>query len=302
MNSPLSAQHSTGEAPAVVLPDPHSIFLARAERFDALALHHSLGEWLGFVGRLSRAQHKALEAAGADLTPPAAETLERARKHRMPPVSVAAFQRPLVWHDILRNIVGDLLENAPIGARETLDALLVTSAEELDKLAEKQLNGEPERADMARLPYIAAAMQVVFTSIASQLDASALPLMEAHSTCPVCGSHPVVSVIRSEGPVAGLRYVHCTLCNTEWQVPHATCVSCGDQERVTLHEVDGDDGIARAESCGACESYMKLIVQGRNVRVDPIADDLASVALDVLVDDAGFVRSGPNYLLIGAEA
>lgn len=27
-----------------------------------------------------------------------------------------------------------------------------------------------------------------------------------------------------------------------------------------------------------------------------------SVALDVLVDDAGFVRSGPNYLLIGAEA
>jgi len=252
--------------------------------------------------RLSRAQHKALEAAGTDLTPPAAETLERARKHRIPPVSVATFQRPLVWHDILRNIVGDLLENAPIGARETLDALLVTSAEELDKLAEKQLNGEPERADMARLPYIAAAMQVVFTSIASQLDASALPLMEAHSTCPVCGSHPVVSVIRSEGPVAGLRYVHCTLCNTEWQVPHATCVSCGDQERVTLHEVDGDDGIARAESCGACESYMKLIVQGRNVRVDPIADDLASVALDVLVDDAGFVRSGPNYLLIGTEA
>ncbi|MCK6408191.1 formate dehydrogenase accessory protein FdhE [Thauera sp.] len=302
MNSPLSAQHSTGEAPAIVLPEPHSIFLARAERFDALALHHSLGEWLGFVGRLSRAQHKALEAAGTDLTPPAAETLERARKHRIPPVSVATFQRPLVWHDILRNIVGDLLENAPIGARETLDALLVTSAEELDKLAEKQLNGEPERADMARLPYIAAAMQVVFTSIASQLDASALPLMEAHSTCPVCGSHPVVSVIRSEGPVAGLRYVHCTLCNTEWQVPHATCVSCGDQERVTLHEVDGDDGIARAESCGACESYMKLIVQGRNVRVDPIADDLASVALDVLVDDAGFVRSGPNYLLIGTEA
>ncbi|HMZ30650.1 MAG TPA: formate dehydrogenase accessory protein FdhE [Thauera aminoaromatica] len=31
-----------------------------------------------------------------------------------------------------------------------------------------------------------------------------------------------------------------------------------------------------------------------------MADDLASVALDMLVDDAGFVRSGPNYLLIGA--
>ena len=67
-------------------------------------------------------------------------------------------------------------------------------------------------------------------------------------------------------------------------------VACGDD----------DDGIARAESCGSCESYTKLIVQPKNVRVDPIADDLASVALDMLVDDAGFVRSGPNYLLIGA--
>ena len=157
-----------------------------------------------------------------------------------------------------------------------------------------------DAADMARLPYVAAAMQVVFTALASKLDADALPLMEAHSTCPVCGSHPVVSVIRSDGPTAGLRYVHCTLCNTEWHVPHATCVSCGDRDKITLHEIDGDDGIARAESCGSCESYTKLIVQPKNVRVDPIADDLASVALDMLVDDAGFVRSGPNYLLIGA--
>ncbi|HRV79653.1 MAG TPA: formate dehydrogenase accessory protein FdhE, partial [Thauera sp.] len=228
------------------------------------------------------------------------DVLARARKHRMPPISVASYQRPAVWREILRNIVGDLLENAPVGARETLDGLLVTSAEDLDKLGEKLLNGEPEGADMVRLPYVAAAMQVVFTALASKLDADALPLMEAHSTCPVCGSHPVVSVIRSDGPTAGLRYVHCTLCNTEWHVPHATCVSCGDRDKITLHEIDGDDGIARAESCGSCESYTKLIVQPKNVRVDPIADDLASVALDMLVDDAGFVRSGPNYLLIGA--
>ncbi len=121
MNTPITAQHSAGEAPAIVLPDPASIFLARAERFDALALHHSLGEWLGFVGRLSRAQHKALEAAGADLTPPAAETLERARKRRMPPIGVATFQRPIVWHDILRNIVGQPRAAGHILDRVTAD-------------------------------------------------------------------------------------------------------------------------------------------------------------------------------------
>lgn len=300
MNTQAIQLPPSGEAAAILLPDPATVFLARAERFDALALHHGLGEWLAFLGRLSRAQHAALQAAAPDIAPPAEDVLARARKHRMPPISVASYQRPAVWREILRNLVGDLLENAPVGARETLDGLLVTSAEDLDKLGEKLLNGEPEGADMVRLPYVAAAMQVVFTALASKLDADALPLMEAHSTCPVCGSHPVVSVIRSDGPTAGLRYVHCTLCNTEWHVPHATCVSCGDRDKITLHEIDGDDGIARAESCGSCESYTKLIVQPKNVRVDPIADDLASVALDMLVDDAGFVRSGPNYLLIGA--
>ena len=300
MNTQAIELPPSGEAAAVLLPDPGTVFLARAERFDALALHHGLGEWLAFLGRLSHAQHAALQASAQDITPPAEDVLERAAKHRMPPISVASYQRPAVWREILRDIVGDLLENAPVGARETLDGLLVTSAEDLDKLGEKLLNGEPEGADMARLPYVAAAMQVVFTALASKLEADALPLMESHSTCPVCGSHPVVSVIRSDGPTAGLRYVHCTLCNTEWHVPHATCVSCGDRDKITLHEIDGDDGIARAESCGSCESYTKLIVQPKNVRVDPIADDLASVALDMLVDDAGFVRSGPNYLLIGA--
>jgi FdhE protein len=34
--------------------------------------------------------------------------------------------------------------------------------------------------------------------------------------------------------------------------------------------------------------------------VDPVADDLASIALDMLVDEAGFERAGPNLLLIGA--
>lgn len=298
-NQPINFQPPTEEPPKVLLPDPAHVFLDRAERFEALALHHSLGEWLAFLGRLSRAQHKALQGL-SDVAPPDGEVLERAATHRMPPVSVASFKRPPVWRDVLREIAGDLIEDAPVGARDTLDALLITNTEELEKLGEKLLTGEPERTDMGRLPFVAAAMQVVFTSLASQLDAARLPLMEAHSVCPVCGSLPVVSVIRNQEPVANLRYGHCTLCNTEWNIPRATCVSCGDDEKLALHEIDGDDGVARAESCDACHSYLKIIVQGKNARIDPIADDLASVALDMLVDDAGFERSGPNLLLIGA--
>jgi FdhE protein len=75
---------------------------------------------------------------------------------------------------------------------------------------------------------------------------------------------------------------------------------CGDDEKLALHEIDGDDGIARAESCENCNSYLKIIYQGKNAHIDPVADDLASIALDMLVDEAGFERAGPNLLLIGA--
>ena len=68
-------------------------------------------------------------------------------KHRVPPISVASCLARGVARD-LRSIVGGLLENAPVGARETLDGLLVTSAEDIDSSARKLLNGEPEGADV----------------------------------------------------------------------------------------------------------------------------------------------------------
>jgi hypothetical protein len=36
--------------------------------------------------------------------------------------------------------------------------------------------------------------------------------------------------------------------------------------------------------------------------LDPVADDLASFALDILMDEAGYGRSGPNLLLVPGDA
>jgi FdhE protein len=41
------------------------------------------------------------------------------------------------------------------------------------------------------------------------------------------------------------------------------------------------------------------VVQEKAPSVDPVADDLATLALDLLVDEAGYSRSGPNLLLLG---
>jgi FdhE protein len=52
----------------------------------------------------------------------------------------------------------------------------------------------------------------------------------------------------------------------------------------------------RAEACNECKTYLKIMAQEKDPLVDPAADDLATLALDVLVDEQGFARSGPNLL------
>lgn len=285
------------EAAPFLLPVTTTLFADRAERFEALAADHSLGDWLHFLAALSHAQQQALKALPALSLPPA-ETLRLAREHRMPPLDPAV--RPAAWRDALHHIASALRLESPEATRAELDALLVASDASLEQLADSLLNGEPQTTDIARLPFVAAALQVVYTRLASQLDASHLQALDAHNVCPCCGSPAVASVVRLGAAINNLRYLHCSLCNTEWNVPRATCSVCDTDQEVALHEVEGSQGAVRAETCDACMSYLKIVYQEKDPRVDPVADDLATLALDMLVDEAGYQRSGPNLLLIGA--
>lgn len=294
---PIEFHPPAEEAAPILLPVSTTLFADRADRFDALASGHSLADWLVFLGQLSRAQHEALKALPA-LPLPDATRLEQARTHGMPPLNVA--EHPAAWREVLRQIVRELEKNAPDGARQTLDALLAADDAWLDKLADTLLSGELEEGDAAELPFVAAALQVVFTQLASRFDASQLQKLDAHGVCPCCGSPAVASVVRLGAAINNLRYLHCSLCNTEWNVPRATCTACDTDKEVALHEVEGAKGAVRAETCDVCKSYLKIVYQEKDPRVDPVADDLATLALDMLVDEAGYQRSGPNLLLIGA--
>lgn len=294
---PIDFHPPAEEAAPILLPVTATLFADRADRFATLASGHSLGDWLAFLGQVSSAQHEALKTLPA-LPLPDAASLEQARTHGMPPLNVAV--RPAAWRDVLRQIARELSKAAPDGARQALDALLVADDAWLDKLADTLLSGELEAGDAAELPFIAAALQVVFTQLASQLDASQLQKLHAHGVCPCCGSPAVASVVRLGAAINNLRYLHCSLCNTEWNVPRATCTACDTDKGVALYELEGNKGAVRAETCDACKSYLKIIYQEKDPRVDPVADDLATLALDMLVDEAGYGRSGPNLLMIGA--
>ena len=286
-------------------PDSGQLFARRAARFRALAADHALAEWLVFLAALSDAQQHAANQI-TDQAPFPVLALEHARAHALPPLSGRYRPDRKSWHPTFVLLADALTPQVSAPARAALDQLK-TAPDRFDALALALLNGHaiPEEESnalpaAALLPFVAAALQAIWTIRASRLDTTQLGDSAAPELCPCCGSPPVASTVRLDDTVNNLRYLHCALCNTAWYRPRATCTACGDEAQVAYRQIEGSNGAVRAESCDACMSYLKITYQDKDVQVDPVADDLATLALDLLMDEAGYSRSGPNYLLAGA--
>ncbi|HTJ94840.1 MAG TPA: formate dehydrogenase accessory protein FdhE, partial [Pararobbsia sp.] len=52
-----------------------------------------------------------------------------------------------------------------------------------------------------------------------------------------------------------------------------------------------------AESCDACHCYVKIFAQEKAPEAEPFADDLASLALDLMMNEAGYTRPHPHPFL-----
>jgi FdhE protein len=76
-----------------------------------------------------------------------------------------------------------------------------------------------------------------------------------------------------------------------------TCSQCQANEGIAYHSIEGGPAAVRAESCGQCHTYRKILYQEQDPEVEPVADDLASLALDLLMTEAGFHRGSGNPLL-----
>lgn len=298
---------TAGTPPAVIVPDMH-VFAARATRFGQLAAGHALGDWLHFLGAVSQAQHQCLQKAPE---PPFhdAKLLSRAREFGMPPLPAQTWQRDPVWRAILQCVCEDLHATAPASLRPTLDALITRPVPEIETLADRVLRTELYGPDAAALPFVATALQVYWTRMAIGLGNAGIPPLDVPGVCPCCGFLPVASVVKTAGAgdnaVANVRYLHCALCNTEWNLVRVKCASCDSTEGIGYRHLEGaglrNPDAVRAETCESCKSYLKIIYQEKGA-LDPVADDLASLALDILVDEAGYGRAGPNLLLVPGDA
>ncbi len=298
---PQALATPSGEPPRVILPGRTTVFADRARRFAALSAGHALGDWLAFLGHLTAAQQSALDNFPA-VPLPDAPALTRCREHGMPPLPAQSWPRAPAWRAALAVIGEHLLPHAPPAAADTLRSLAAATPEAVEALADRVLRTELYGGQADRLPFVAAALQVYWTHLAASLGAAGVPALDVPGVCPCCGFLPVGSVVRAGGEVASLRYLHCALCNAEWNLVRVKCAACDANEKVSYRQIEGGDGAVRAETCDDCHAYLKIYYQEKSRDLDPVADDLATLALDILVDEAGYTRAGPNLLLVPGNA
>lgn len=317
--------------PRLLLPQPTSLYTARALRLRQLAkgevagipVGATLSGYLLLMAALVDAQAAVTAAmTDGDVSLPDAAAMALSKQHHMPLVPISAA-RPAVWRAIFASLLDhlDTLVTTQPQLASVLGELRGLDAGALDACADAVLAQQTDAVNPLHAPFVAAALQVLWAVQASQLSAARVPALDTGVLCPVCGSHPVASVVRIGGQSQGYRYLHCGICASEWHMVRVKCTTCEKNGAIAYQGLDAADGaeaaeaadaaaaakpaskandpkrMARAETCEDCHTYRKIFNQEHDYHVEPLADDLASLMLDLLVSEAGYDRASGNPLL-----
>ncbi|MEQ9906543.1 formate dehydrogenase accessory protein FdhE [Pectobacterium odoriferum] len=282
-----------GNIPPLLFANLKSLYSSRAERLRQLAEEHPLGDYLTFAAGVVEAQQKVLHdhPLKLDLSDVLKQSGER------PPLDIEVFPRDAHWHTLLRALIEELKPDASGQVLSTLENLEKASEQELEEQATALLQHEFRAESNDKAPFIWAALSLFWAQMASQLPGKARAVPGEHRQfCPVCGSIPVSGVVQL-GTSSGLRYLHCNLCESEWHMVRVKCSNCEESRELNYWSLDSENSAIKAESCGHCGTYLKLLYQEKDHRVEAVADDLASLVLDVKMEEEGFSRSSINPFL-----
>lgn len=287
--------------PRILLPQVSSLFAERAARVRQLADGNPIADYLQFVAQIMDAQHKAVNAV--EIGAPDAELMARAQEHSMPLLPAVDTIDP-VWQTVLDNMLDTLQgsEGLPEPLQPLLKELRALPTEVRADIAKKLLQKEVAARHIGMAPFIMAALQVTFAKRSAGLSSRDVPYTDPASICPVCASEPVASVIRIGGKMAGHRYAHCGTCACEWHMVRVKCTHCESTKGIHYQGLEGAGEEVLAETCEECGSYRKIVNQEKNPMVEPLADDLASLMLDLLMSETEFQRASANPLLFVAVA
>jgi FdhE protein len=262
--------------PRLRRPDRAQLFSTRAARLrqqgGSGAVGRAIGDYLHLMAHVADAQQAVLAGLAAD-----APTL----------------------HGALTSICDSLLALSSMVApvRAACDRLRALEPAALDTQATTLLAARAAAVDAAAAPFLMAALQVVWVDLASRSGVDDTHELDTSGVCPTCGTLPVASIVRADARSQGFRYLHCGLCATEWHMVRVKCSHCQATQGISYQSIENGPPGIRAECCDTCRTYRKILYQEEDSGVEPVADDLASVALDLLLSEAGYHRASANPLL-----
>lgn len=292
------------------------VFAEREMRLRQLAAGHAMRDYLLFTAELARAQHELLKRPTV-LRLPTVEDVETAANAGQPLLHTHTWPRDPAWRDGLRALMGSLAARVPPGpAHELVMSLATAGDDHLELQAERLLSGVMLGLDLGTAPLIAAALQLHWTRLIQQTqardgDAKLAPFGRIDDTtvCPCCGSRPTASITRIGAEGSGFRYLSCSLCASQWHYVRVKCARCQSTKGISFQSLEAQDGASasatganpgavQVECCDQCGHYLKIVHMEKDQQVEPMADDLASLTLDLLVSDTGLTRHGVNLLLL----
>lgn len=284
--------------PFVRLPRPRQLFAERAARLRMLAQGGAeLAPYLDFLAALAEVQ-SAIQDSLPELDPPDEATCARARAFNMPPIDRNMFAVEAAFETLDQLVKRASSIEQPAMAAEALDRLMRAGPPERGNMMRNVLADAIPVETLAEHVLVAAALQVDFARLAAHLDAKSL-VPVADGACPACGAPPVSSLIVGWHGAHGSRFCACSLCGTLWNHVRIKCTLCGSTEGIGYQEIEGGPGTVKAETCDKCGCYVKILHQHKDPGLEAVADDVATLGLDMLMRDGGYRRGSFNPFLIG---
>ena len=109
--------------------------------------------------------------------------------------------------------------------------------------------------------------------------------------CPLCSARASLASI-VEGPK---RHLHCSFCGTSGPYRFIGCPNCQTVDPAKLNTILSEDEPGfRVVTCDTCRTYVKVVEGPVLDKMTVDLADLASLPLDIVVQEKGYLRLAPN--------
>ncbi|WP_299015634.1 formate dehydrogenase accessory protein FdhE [uncultured Photobacterium sp.] len=280
-------QSSDGFKP-LIIGQPHTLFESRAARLRQLAKASFMEDYLFLIGQIVQVQANLTLEYQSKI-----KTQTHTSEHA--PLSAPHFAPDAIWTEILGDLITQLTPLVSDDIKATLDDLTQLNTNTLTGYGKALRQGNFDQIPADQAIFVWAALNTYFSLVVANTRFDWQPEGgEALQHCPLCHSAPVASMVNGSGH----RYLHCSLCETQWNSLRAQCTHCGDSRQIKLASLDDNNAPIRAETCDECQSYLKIMFTEKDLQIDPVADDLSSLILDIKLNETALLRSGFNPFLL----